>query len=79
MSSLVITAKANENTIDGVSYHFTKNNIDYSIFRKAECVDVWKTSNQRGTISSDCFWNGLNNQGQPMAKFLKQAMELIEA
>ena len=76
---LIITTKANENTIDGVSYHFTRNNIDYSIFRKSDCVDVWKTNNQRGSISNDCFWNGVNNQGKQMAKFLKQAMQLIEA
>jgi hypothetical protein len=79
MNTLVITAETNENTIDGVSYHFTKNNIDYSIFRKADCVEVWKTNNQRGSISNDCFWNGVNNQGRQMSKFLKQAMEMIEA
>lgn len=79
MTTLIITTEANENTVDGVSYHFERNNISYSVFRKSDCVDVWKTNNQRGSISNDCFWNGVNNQGRPMAKFLKQAMEMIEA
>ena len=75
---LMITTQPNENTVDGVSYHFTRNNIDYSVFRAADCVTVWKTNRQRGSISNDCFWNGLNNQGRPMANFLKQAIQLIE-
>ena len=79
MNTLTITARPNESTVDGLSHHFTRNNIEYSIFRKADCVDVWKTNNQRGSMSVDCFWDGVNNQGRPMAKFLRQALELIEA
>jgi len=79
MNALVITTKEADNTLDGVSYHFTRNNIDYSVFRQASCVAVWKTNRQRGTTTNDCFWGGVNNQGRPMATFLRQVMQMIEA
>ena len=79
MKALLISTKINEACTGGISYHFSRSNIDYSIFKKADCVEVWKTNNQRGSISNDCFWNGINNQGKPMAKFLTQALEMIAA
>ncbi len=75
---LNITTTKNENTIDGLSYHFTRNNIDYTLLRNKDCVDVWKNNRQRRSLSNDCFWNGTNNQGRPMPKFMKQVMVLIE-
>ena len=79
MSTLKIRTEKNENTKDNLSYHFTRSGIDYSVFFKVDCVDVWKTNKIRGTISNDRFWNGINNQGKPMAKFLKMAIELINS
>ena len=79
MANLIITSKKSEvKTIDGNQYMFTRSNIDYTVFIKDDCVDVWKQNNQRGSLSSDCFWNGINNQGKPMAKFLKSAIDTIE-
>ncbi len=80
MKTIQITAKeTTANTVNGMSYHFSRSNIDYTIFVKRDCVDVWKQNNQRRSISTDCFWNGVNNQGRPMAQFLKTAMNLIAA
>lgn len=79
MNALMITTEACENTIDGVCYNFTRNAIDYTIFRKDDCVEVWKSNRQRMSTSSDCFWNGVNDKGRPMAKFLQDAMTLIAA
>jgi len=78
MSALVITAeKTTVDTVDGNSYHVTRNKINYTIFVKNDCVDVWKKNTQRGSISNDCFWNGVNNRGQKMAKFLVEVLDLI--
>ena len=80
MKTLNITAKQTDvNTTNGMSYNFTRSNIDYTIYLKADCVDVWKQNNQRGSLSVDTFWNGVNNQGRPMAQFLKTAVNLIAA
>jgi hypothetical protein len=79
MSALMITTEANEDSTTGLNYLFTRSNIDYTIIMDVDCVQVWKRNNQRGTMSNDCFWNGVNNQGRPMAKFLKQAVEMIAA
>jgi len=80
MAALIVTAKKTEvKTVDGNEYNFTRNNIEYALFIKNDCIDIWRKNNLRGTISNDCFWGGINNQGKPMAKFIKAALKLIEA
>ena len=79
MSTLEIRAEKNDSTIDGLVYHFSRNRIDYTLFRKEDCIDIYKTNRQQCNTSCDRFWNGVNNRGQKMAKFLKQVIEMIEA
>ena len=80
MKTLQITAEeTTANTVNGMSYSFTRSNIDYTIFIKKDCIDVWKENKQRRSISNDCFWNGVNNQGRPMAKFMQDAVAMIAA
>ena len=79
MTALLITTEAAENTIDGLAYNFTRSDIDYTIMIEKDCVTVWKNNNQRGLRSVNCFWNGLDDKGRPMAKFLKQALQMIAA
>ena len=80
MKPLQITAQEAEGTTDGLSYHFTRNNIDYTLLFWDDCVNVWKTNHQRGgTVSNDCFWDGVNNQGRKMSKVLRAAVALIQA
>ena len=74
-----ITTQKSANTVDGISYHFTRNNIGYTIFKKADRIEVWKVNNQRKSVSNDCFWNGVNNQGKPMAKFLQKFIAFTES
>jgi hypothetical protein len=33
-----ITTTINKNTIDGVTYHVTRNGIEYEILRNADCI-----------------------------------------
>ncbi|MFK5893600.1 MAG: hypothetical protein QM504_10300 [Pseudomonadota bacterium] len=77
MQTLNIRTEANESTIDGVCYNFTRNKIDYTVFRMKGSIDVWKRNNQLGTVSSDSFVNGINHLCKPMARFLQQAMKVI--
>jgi len=80
MTALEITTKHNEHTVDGLAYMFTRDAIDYTILFKDDCVEVWKKNNKRsGAISNDCFWNGVNNKGAKMAKFLSDFVRLINA
>lgn len=79
MTALLITTEAAENTIDGLAYNFTRSNIDYTIMIEKDCVTVCKRNNQRGSFNMNCFWNGLDDKGRPMAKFLQQALQMIAA
>jgi hypothetical protein len=79
MANLQITTSTNNDTVDGMSYHFSRSNIEYSIFLLEDCIQVFKTNKQRRSSSCDCFWNGINNQGKEMAKFLKEAVDFIKA
>ena len=79
MKSLIITTEETKDTIDGLIYHFTRSNIDYSLFIKEDCVDVWKINRQRGLRSNDRFWNGFNNQNKEMPAFLRTVLKLISA
>ena len=80
MTVLEITTERNGDTVDGLSYMFTRHAIDYTLFFRDDCVEVWKKNNKRGgAISNDCFWNGVNNRGTKMAKFLNEAVQLIKA
>jgi len=76
---LQITTTASENTIDGLAYNFTRSKIDYTVLIQKGCVTVCKTNNQRSSFNMDCFWDGVNNQGKQMPKFLKQVIETIAA
>lgn len=76
---LHITSAKNPDTIDGLIHTFTRRNIDYSVFIKADCIDIWKDSNQRNTRTVSCYWDFLDHQKKPMAAFLKQVIEALQA
>lgn len=82
MTTLQITSTKSSdsvNTSDGMTHRFTRSKIDYTVLIQKDCVNVWKRNSQRGgSLSNDCFWNGVNNRGQSMPKFLKTAINLIK-
>jgi len=62
------------------AYTFTRSNIDYTVIpQENNQFDVWKTNNQRGSISIDCYKNGVSFQGKKAPKFIIPILELIAA
>ncbi len=68
-----------EETEYGTYYNFIKNKIHYTVkIEDDKSITVIRNSQIRsGGMSIDCYWNGINNQGKPMAKFLKNVVSLI--
>jgi len=75
---LTVKSLKSPDTIDGLIHTFTRRNIDYSVFIKSDCIDVWKDSNQRNTRTVSCYWDFLDHERKPMAKFLKQVIEALQ-
>jgi len=67
--------------IDGkIAYTFSRSNIDYTVIPQANAqFDVWKTNNQRGTVSVNCYQNGISFEGKKAPKFIIPILELIAA
>ena len=74
-----LTATPNKDTIDGYTYKTYRAGINYTILRTSEnIVDVWKDNRMRGSLSTVRYWDGVDNQGKKMPKFLTQIIKLIE-
>jgi hypothetical protein len=59
-----------------IAYTFSRSNIDYVVIPQENAqFDVWKTNNQRGGISVDCYKIG----SKKAPKFIIPILELIAA
>jgi hypothetical protein len=63
-----------------IVYTFTRAKIDYTVVPQEKGqFDVYKRNNQRGSISLDCYANGVSFQGKKAPKFIIPIFELIAA
>jgi hypothetical protein len=60
-----------------IVYTFTRAKIDYTVVPQEKGqFDVYKRNNQRGSISLDCYANGVSFQGKKAPKFIIPIFEL---
>jgi len=77
-NALTITAKEYRHADDGLAYFFSKSGIEYMIYFARGAVNVGRVNKLRGNfMSSDCYWDGVNNRGRRMPKLIADAVALI--
>ena len=78
-----IEAREDSHSVDGLSYHFQRGQIAYMVTVDEYGYVVWRNHvnkrNWAGGLSNTLYQNGKDHNGKPMPKFMKKAIEFIEA